>query len=82
MSKPVVVVEWLDSGLNISDGWQKTDDVLGQARIERMNVTTVGMLMHEDDDLVIVGLSYDAEHDQWFSAQAIAQQNIKSMRVL
>jgi hypothetical protein len=40
------------------------------------------MIMHEDDDIVTVGLNYDPNHDNWIGVQLIARQNIISVERL
>jgi hypothetical protein len=41
-----------------------------------MEVTSVGMLVHEDDDVVILGLSIDEAGGTVFGAQAIWKASI------
>lgn len=77
-----VLVRWIDSGLFISDGWQQLTEVIGQATGSNMTVTTIGHLVYEDDDIVVVGLSLDRDNDAVFGAQTIARQNIIEYRSL
>jgi hypothetical protein len=77
-----VLVRWIDSGLFISDGWQQLTEVIGQATGSNMTVTTIGHLIHEDDEIVVVGLSLDKDNDAVFGAQTIAKMNIIEYRSL
>lgn len=81
MSAPRMVrVEWIDSGMNRSDGWEPASryaEELGKPTI--LSVTTVGMLMHEDGDHIIVGQSYDPHNDHWYSGQVIYRPCIQKI---
>lgn len=79
---PAVSVTWLDSGVHIDHGWASAEKYCESTGLNGMTVHTVGILMHEDEDTVMVGLSYDPTHDTWFGAQLIARQNIIVMRSL
>jgi hypothetical protein len=74
--RPMVAVTWLDSGTHIDHGWASRDTYLKGTDIVRNTVTTVGLLMHKDDESVVVGLTYDPSHDHWYGAQLIALQNV------
>lgn len=77
-----VLVRWVDSGLFISDGWQQLTEVIGQATGSNMTVTTIGHLIYEDDEIVVVGLSLDRDNNAVFGAQTIARMNILEYRSL
>lgn len=72
----VELVEWLDSGLSLHEGWATKEVYLAKAGLDRMAALSAGFVMHEDDDQLILALSYDAEHDTYFSAQVIAKSAI------
>lgn len=72
MTKGLEVIRWRDSGMHLaSEEWTSITRVRAQVSIAGMEVTTVGMLVHEDDDVVILGLSVDESSDTVFGAQAI-----------
>jgi len=72
MTKGLEVIRWRDSGMHLaSDEWTAISRVRAEAGLTGMEVTTVGMLVHEDDDVVILGLSIDETGDTVFGAQAI-----------
>ena len=69
-------VRWLDSGCQGDSGWH-TVDVFGEAlTLDRMTVVTVGIVIHEDEDVLIVAGSWDSTHDAYSNALAIALANI------
>jgi hypothetical protein len=74
----LVHVEWVDSGLNIDHGWASKDKYLENTEKKRMLVDTVGILMHEDEEKVVVALSHDQNLDTWYSAQLILRESIIS----
>jgi hypothetical protein len=77
MTKGLEVIRWRDSGMHLaSDEWTAITRVRAQAVPTGMDVTTVGMLVHEDDDVVILGLSVDEAGGTVFGAQAIWKASI------
>ncbi|MGH9887860.1 MAG: hypothetical protein ACREBE_20175, partial [bacterium] len=72
VTKDVEVIRWRDSGMHLaSEEWTAITSVRARAAVSGMEVTTVGMLVHEDDDVVVLGLSIDETGDTVFGAQAI-----------
>jgi hypothetical protein len=79
---PVVAVRWLDSGMSLDRGWASRDSYVAQARIGRMIVRSVGYLMHEDEDVVVLALSYDPSGQTFYGAQVIARRSIVERSVI
>ena len=69
-------IRWLDSGTHLSDGWMKLEVVQQQAKASLQYVETVGHVVHEDDEVVVLGLSIDEANSTVFGAQVIAKGNI------
>lgn len=65
-----------------SDEWTPITSLRARAVIAGMEVTTVGVLVHEDDDVVILGLSIDEASGSVFGAQAIWKACILERRGL
>ena len=83
MTKDLEVIRWRDSGMHLaSEEWTSITRVRAQAVISGMEVTTVGMLVHEDDVVVILGLSIDEAGGTVFGAQAIWKACILERRGL
>ena len=82
MTPPMVRVTWLDSGMHIDHGWAPRSQYIEGVLLDRMHVTTVGMLMAEDEDTVLLGLNYDPAHDAWIGAQVISKGSIISREEL
>jgi len=80
--KQIVVIEWLDSGLYLDEGWAPQEDYLRELTLDRMTVITSGILMHEDEEMIVVATSYDPSHDTYYGAQVIARSNVISVRVV
>ena len=77
MTMGLEVIRWRDSGMHLaSDEWTPITNLRARAVVSGMEVTTVGMLVHEDDDVVILGLSIDAAGGTVFGAQAIWKASI------
>jgi hypothetical protein len=77
-----VSVLWLDSGLHIDHGWASAATYKEGADLSRMTVLTVGLLMDENEDRILVGLNYDEAHEAWIGAQAIARSSIQKLEYL
>jgi hypothetical protein len=77
-----VYIKWLDSGLFIADGWEPVAQVLPKARLTGMTCTTIGHLVHEDDEVVVVGLSHDESNEAIYGAQVIARRNVLEFKYL
>lgn len=72
---PLVRVVWHDSGLHI-DGWKSATKITEEAQASSPAVTTVGFLIHDDDDQTIVALSWDAANDTYYGAQVIYKTSL------
>lgn len=70
-------VRWLDSGTHLSDGWMSLDIVRQQAPASLQVVETVGHVIHEDDEVLVLGLSIDEANATVFGAQVIAKPCIR-----
>lgn len=73
-----VAVRWLDSGMHIDKGWASLEDYRANTETARMQVVTVGILMHEDDETILIGQSFDPAHDTWVGGQLIVKENVIS----
>jgi hypothetical protein len=83
MSRGLEVIRWLDSGMHLaSDEWTPIEGLRAKADPSGMEVTTVGMLVHEDDLVVILGLSVDHIRGSVFGAQAIWKASILERHAL
>lgn len=77
---PMVRVEWIDSGNHKDAGWGPKEKYLEDVHEEiRQGVLTVGYLMHADDDLLVVALSWDPYCDAYYGAQIIYKPCVKSV---
>ena len=74
------MVVWLDSGAHVDHGWAPAAEHWREG-LSR-HVTTVGMLMQEDDDTVAVGLNYDPDTENWYGVQLIYRPTIQSITYL
>ena len=83
MTKSLEAIRWRDSGMHLaSDEWTPMANLRAQAAIAGMAVTTVGVLVHEDDDVVVLGLSIDEAGGNVFGAQVIWKASILERRDL
>jgi hypothetical protein len=69
-------VHWVDSGTHLSDGWQNLAIVREAAETALVEVTTCGYNVHEDDEVIVLGLSIDPVNDNVYGAQVIAKSNV------
>lgn len=78
----MILVEWTDSGMHLSEGWETVEKLVSRYRKHGSVVTTVGMLVHEDDEVLVVGLSHDLGNDTYFGAQVIHRAAIRRTQEL
>jgi hypothetical protein len=82
MSSQLVSVQWTDSGMHVDHGWDTLDKYRQDLSPGSTRVQTVGILMHEDDEIMLIGLSYDPTHDKYYGAQMILKSNVLSIEPL
>jgi hypothetical protein len=78
----LVVVEWLDSGMAIGGEWKTSGEFIEHVH-ESDNillVTTLGYLLQEDDEHLIVAQSRDEHNDQYLNAQVIYRPCVREVR--
>jgi hypothetical protein len=82
MGTPVKMewVKWLDTGLAISDGWMTPEHILAHA--QNQTVESVGFVMHEDTDIIVLTGSYAPDIDQHLNAQVIRKSAIIAREAL
>lgn len=80
----IVRVRWLDSGahLDFDRGWRTLTEFMEKAALGTMEAETVGYLMHEDDDVILLGQTHNPTGDNWVGAQMIAKRNVLSREYL
>lgn len=80
----VSFVRWLDSGshLDFDRGWKGLSDYVVRASLDNMVAESVGFVMHEDEDVLLLGQTRDTAGQSYVGAQAIAKQNILDRRDL
>lgn len=69
-------VTWVDSGSIHAEGWETKENILLHNKIG--TVTTVGIVMHEDDTTLYIALSYDPDNKHYFGVQAILKSCIQA----
>ena len=72
----VDIIRWLDTGLAGSDGWKDKAFYMREGKCSE--VISAGLLVHEDEEVVIVANSYDPDNDLYVNAQVIAKSAIIS----
>lgn len=83
MKPRMVRVEWIDSGMSRSEGWEDAQDIVRALTEEgSFEVVTIGWLIHEDDERIIVAQSHDTFNDAYYNAHAIYRPCVRSIRDL
>lgn len=81
----LVRIRWLDSGLHQSMGWSSVPEHVESLRKdpENMLVDTVGMLVYEVEDVVIVAQSLSlGANETVLATQVIAKESIVAVHIL
>ena len=81
MSKMVKVV-WIDSGYHISEEWKPVAEMMRKFEPSDMLVTTVGLMVYEEGDIIAVGLSESTSTNAVFGLQIIHRPSIRSIEEL
>lgn len=75
-------IDWIDSGAWLGDEWHSLDVYKSRIKGWTGHVTTIGTVMHEDENVVVLGLSKDLDNDAWYGAQLIYKPCIVYRRTL
>lgn len=75
-------IVWMDSGLSYAPTWLDEETIIERAKEWNGRVTTVGQVVWEGPDRIILGLSRDAENGHWAGIFLIWKQAIISRREL
>lgn len=69
---------WLDTGMVISDGWLTLAETIARATEtpDTMHAETIGYLVHEDENIVILAQTVDLGADAMMNAQVIAKDAV------
>lgn len=78
----VELVQWLDTGLAVNDGWMDTSYVVSRAHHLARPVTSSGIVMHEDEEAIVLAGAYAKDTGQWLNAHAILKSAIVGRRTL
>lgn len=76
-----VEVEWLDSGEARDNGWESRETVLAALR-ENVPAVSVGWLIHEDPEQIVIAHTHDPKNDIFLGGLAIHRANILRISVL
>jgi hypothetical protein len=85
--KPMVVVEWHDSGLSFAMSWDNEPNLVEKIKKWDGSCTTVGYLMYEDERCVAIVLTHDDNEEVegpplWSQVMLISRTNMKSIHTL
>lgn len=72
----VIYVRWVDSGMHLDHGWASREDYTARAGTDRLEVESVGFLMDENDEVIVLGQCFDASGNLWNGAQLIHKPSI------
>ena len=69
-------IVWVDSGLSFASTWLEHSTIVERAMEWTGKIVSVGRVVYEDNERVVLGISYDQENDNWASVFLIAKQSI------
>lgn len=72
-----VEIRWIDSGTAHENGWESQDAILRAAKLHE--ISSVGWLMHEDEDAYYLCTSWDEASGHYFGTQVIARPAVLSV---
>jgi hypothetical protein len=53
----IISVVWIDSGISVINRWENPEEILKDIDLEKKPVKTVGFLLKEDDDWIVLATS-------------------------
>ena len=71
-----VEIEWVDS-LDVSDGWETIEHYIEEGAM--IICTSVGYLIHEDEDIMILAMSHDPSNEHVGHGMTIPKVSIKKI---
>jgi len=63
--QPIERIVWVDSGLSFASTWLDTKDIIERAKDWNGRIVSVGQVIYEDDERLVLGINYDPENDNW-----------------
>jgi hypothetical protein len=75
-------VHWADSGYNFATRWENIDEVIHIAKEWNGHTSTVGYVVYEDEDRIVLAQTLDGERPNAVNAFLIYKPNIMSREVL
>ena len=75
-------IVWVDSGLSFAHVWVPEETITERADGWDGLVTTVGQVVHETEDRVVLCMSHDRETGAWAQCFLIYKPTIKERRTL
>lgn len=75
-------IEWVDSGLAFASTWLDEATIKQRASEWDGKVVTVGQVIFEDEERIIMGLSRDTENDNWAGCFLIWKPSIIDRKAL
>lgn len=84
LESTMVKIGWLDSGMVINQGWITLQDALDKIADfpDIMHAETVGYMVHEDENVVIIAQTLDMGAGVLMNAQVIAKDSIYERKKL
>lgn len=76
----IIKIEWLDSALDTNQWYLKED--IDKAELDATNAVTVGMIVKETDDYIVVAQNYGNNPPQYSGLITIPKGCIKSRKYL
>jgi hypothetical protein len=72
----IVEVSWIDSTA-LADGWRDKQTYIEMSNLE---CTTVGYLIYESDDIIVLAMSHNPENDDVNHCYTIPRVCVKEMK--
>jgi hypothetical protein len=75
-------IVWVDSGWNYCNVWSTIDEIIHMAKEWSGHQTTVGFVVYEDDDRVVLVQTLDGERPNATNAWLVYKETIIEREVL
>jgi hypothetical protein len=74
----LVRITWRDSAMQHEQGWHTAPQIENTTPL----VTSVGWVMHDEDEFITLAMGRSDQHDLWYNIQTIWKPSVKTMEEL
>jgi hypothetical protein len=75
----LVTVEWMDTGARAGMTWATAEELVKEAATNDGIVVTVGYLLHNDDQFLLLAQSHDTHFDNYLNTHQVMKSAVRKV---